>query len=90
MVIDPAAADPFDGESGAGVTAGGPSLLVVAAGYATAEQLADAVEVSAQRRLRLAGVVVANPDPADLSTGRGRAVTAPLHQRVLSGAVAQQ
>lgn len=58
------------------------ALLVVTAGYATPEQIADVVEISEEEGLHLIGVVVADPDHGDMTTGRPRAARVPRHERV--------
>ncbi len=66
----------------------GTAVLVLSAGFATREQVADAAESASYEHLRLAGVVVANPEPSDPTTGRTILTGAPLHQRLSSTTLA--
>lgn len=69
------------------IGAPGSALLVVSAGFATREQVADAREGTSYEHLQLTGVVVANPEPSDPTTGRAVTTGTPLHQRLSSSAV---
>ncbi len=81
-VVDPGAAYEDDGSWHFAGDIPGESLLIVSAGYASAQQIAEAAEIAAQDHLRLVGVVVVNPDAGDMTTGRQRPAVAPLHRRV--------
>lgn len=50
-----------------------PLLLGVSAGTVTADQLARTASAVTEAGCRLAGVIVADPDPADNTSGRGQA-----------------
>jgi Mrp family chromosome partitioning ATPase len=45
------------------------TVLVVSAGFATAEQLARAAMLAADSGSMVMGIIVADPDPADQTTG---------------------
>ena len=86
MVLDAGAPGVFATTWSEILDVSGTSLLVVSSGQFTAEQIGDAAEISNQERLKLAGVVVAAPDPDDVTSGRLRPTT-PAHQRVAQSAV---
>jgi capsular polysaccharide biosynthesis protein len=55
----------------------GTSVLIVSSGFATAERIVDAAQIAAEEALYLAGVVVANPDRHDDTSGHMRTSPAP-------------
>jgi hypothetical protein len=67
------------------LTQGGTALLAVSSASATRRNLADAVVAADRIGLTVQGIVVANPDPLDRTTGRlapldmpARAASAPI------------
>lgn len=83
-VIDPVTIDVADSQSDSFETDRPASLLVVSAGYAEREEI-EVVALSAHHRGRpLVGVLVADPDPSDKSSGQAIAAG-----RVLPGARGQ-
>ena len=57
-------------EPNADLVAGGTALLAVSSASVTRRNLADAVVAADQVELTIDGIVVANPDPLDRTTGR--------------------
>lgn len=57
------------------------TLLGVASGAATAEQLARVATAAAKDRRRVSGILVADPDPDDQSTGRVPQLARPVPRR---------
>jgi capsular polysaccharide biosynthesis protein len=60
----------------------GATLLGVSAGAATAEQLARVAASAAANGYRITGILVANPDPADPTTGRVPQLARPAQGRM--------
>ena len=58
------------------------TVLAVSAGAATAEQLARVATSAASDGRDIAGTLVANPDPADHTTGRVPELSRPAHKRM--------
>jgi hypothetical protein len=57
------------------------TILGVSAGAATAEQLARVAASTADDGREIAGILVADPDPADHTTGRLPQLTRPAHRK---------
>ena len=57
------------------------TVLGVSAGAATAEQLARVAASAAADGRDIAGILVADPDPADHTTGRLPQLARPAHRR---------
>jgi hypothetical protein len=62
-------------------TRGATTVLAVSAGAATADQLARVAVSAADDRRDIAGIIVADPDPADHTTGRLPQPTRPAGHR---------
>jgi capsular polysaccharide biosynthesis protein len=62
-------------------TRGATTVLAVSAGAATADQLARVAVSAADDRRDIAGIIVADPDPADRTTGRLPQPTRPAGHR---------
>jgi hypothetical protein len=58
------------------------TVLAVSAGVVTAEQLARVATSAATDGRDIAGTLVANPDPADHTTGRVPELSRPVHRRM--------
>ena len=58
------------------------TVLAVSAGAVTAEQLARVATSAASDGRDIAGTLVANPDPADHTTGRVPELSRPVHRRM--------
>lgn len=58
------------------------TVLAVSAGAVTAEQLARVATSAASDGRDIAGTLVANPDPADHTTGRVPELSRPMHRRM--------
>lgn len=71
MEVDPEAPDAFGMTSDSGALG---SFLVVSAGWATSQEIGDACDIAARQHRHLLGVVVANPEPSDLTAGGPRAL----------------
>lgn len=63
------------------LTRNAATVLAVSAGAATAEQLARAAASAAVGGHEIIGILVADPDPADTTTGRLPQVDRPAHRR---------
>ncbi len=79
ILVDPRAPLDLDAVGALGAIAV-PTLLIVASGCATGDEIADATDTSTAQGLAVVGVVVVNPDRADATTGRPGRISA--HQRV--------
>jgi capsular polysaccharide biosynthesis protein len=64
-----------------GATGSGAAVLAVSAGVATAEQLAGVAAGAAALGHEIVGILVADPDPADSTTGRLPQVARPARAR---------
>ena len=58
------------------------TVLAVSAGVVTAQQLARVATSAATGGRDIAGTLVANPDPADHTTGRVPELSRPAHRRM--------
>ena len=65
----------------ADTTRGATTVLAVSAGGVTADQLARVAVSAADDRRDIAGIIVADPDPADHTTGRAPQPTRPPGHR---------
>jgi hypothetical protein len=65
----------------ADTTRGATTVLAVSAGAVTADQLARVAVNAADDRRDIAGIIVADPDPADHTTGRAPQPARPTRHR---------